>query len=91
MDQAQSTLGTLLSYGSDSESMTSLYSIVSTPDLGGEPEQIDTTVLYGEFMTSMPGKKSMESMEYTGNCGKYGPPTAVRRTSGRKPTLTAVT
>lgn len=76
MNKAQSTLGTLLSYGTEAGSMSNLYSIVSTPDIGGDPEQIDTTVLYGEYMTSMPGKKSMESMEYTGNCGRYGPPNA---------------
>ena len=83
-NQAVSTLGCLLYYSastpfasvSDLSSGTPLYSLSEFPEFGAAPEDIDTTVLYGEWMTHMPGKKDVGQLEFVGNLGKYRDPEA---------------
>lgn len=64
---AVSTINTVLKFGTDSSSLTKLCPIKSYPDLGGTPEQIETTDLDCDQQTFIPGVKSMDSMEFTAN------------------------
>lgn len=68
--------GILLSYGDDSTAGTKLYSITSTPALGGAPEMIETTTLQDARKVGMPGIAGNDALEFKGNRGKYGAPGA---------------
>lgn len=71
------TRGILLSYGTDSTANTKLYSITSTPKLGGAPEMIETTTLQDTRVTGIPGIPGNDALEFKGNIGKYGAPGAL--------------
>ena len=64
---ANSTINTVLKFGTSAATLTKLCRIKSYPDLGGSPEQIETTDLEDEQQTFVPGVKSMDSMEFTAN------------------------
>ena len=66
--KAYSTINTVLKI-SDTQAGTyaQLCKIKSYPDLGGAPEQIETTDLEDTFQTFVEGVRSMEAMEFTCN------------------------
>lgn len=67
--KAYSTIGTKLSYKTTSTgtTYTQLCKIKSYPDLGGAPENLETTDLEDTFQTFVPGVQSMDQMEFTAN------------------------
>lgn len=66
--KAYSTINTVLKYATTSTgTYTQLCKIKSYPDLGGTPEQIETTDLEDTFQTFVPGVQSMDTMEFTCN------------------------
>ena len=66
--KAYSTINTVLkTCATSSGTYSQLCKIKSYPDLGGAPEQIETTDLEDTFQTFVPGVQSMESMEFTCN------------------------
>lgn len=61
--------GTKLEYSEDGKSYTALHGITSFPDLGGEPNSIDTTSLDNEtFETAIDGLIPAQSLQYEFNC-----------------------
>jgi len=66
--KAYSTINTVLKTSTTSSgTYTQLCKIKSYPDLGGTPEQIETTDLEDTFQTFVPGVQSMDTMEFTCN------------------------
>ena len=66
--KAYSTIGTVLKTSTTSSgTYTQLCKIKSYPDLGGTPEQIETTDLEDTFQTFVAGVQSMDTMEFTCN------------------------
>lgn len=66
--KAYSTINTVLKTSTTSTgTYTQLCKIKSYPDLGGAPEQIETTDLEDTFQTFVEGVQSMEAMEFTCN------------------------
>ena len=66
--KAYSTIGTVLkTCATSTGTYSQLCKIKSFPDLGGAPEQIETTDLEDTFQTFVPGVQSMQSMEFTCN------------------------
>lgn len=49
------------------ETYTKLVDIKDYPDLGGEPEMLETTTLSDPIQTNIPGIQSMDSMAFTCN------------------------
>ena len=68
--KAYSTIGTFLKIGAASNSITKVCPIKSYPQLGGEPEQIETTDMEDDSQTFVPGVKQQESMAFTANYTK---------------------
>lgn len=68
--------GVKLKYGA-SAATTVLYSIISTPDLGGAPEMIDVTTLQDSRSVGIPGVAGNDALEFGGLMGKYGAPDAL--------------
>lgn len=67
---ARSTYKTFLMKGTTSGSTTTwakLIDIKEFPDLGGEPEQLETTTLSDAIQTYIPGIQSLDSMNFTCN------------------------
>lgn len=68
---AQSTYNTKLSYSSTSTGeYTELCAIKDFPDLGGEPEMLETTTLSDSAQTYIKGIQSMDAMKFTANYDK---------------------
>lgn len=65
--KAVSTIGTVLKYGTSADSLTKLCKIKSYPDLGGAPDQIESTDLEDTSQTFVPGVQSQDAMEFTAN------------------------
>lgn len=66
--KAYSTIGTVLKTATSSTgTFSQLCKIKSYPDLGGAPEQIETTDLEDTFQTFVPGVQSVDTMEFTCN------------------------
>lgn len=66
--KAYSTIGTVLKYATTSSgSFTQLCKIKSYPDLGGAPENLETTDLEDTMQTFVPGVQSLDQMEFTCN------------------------
>lgn len=66
--KAYSTINTVLkTCATSSGTYSQLCKIKSYPDLGGAPEQIETTDLEDTFQTFVPGVQSLDSMEFTAN------------------------
>lgn len=66
--KAYSTIGTVLkTCATSSGTFNQLCKIKSYPDLGGAPEQIETTDLEDTFQTFVPGVQSIDTMEFTAN------------------------
>jgi hypothetical protein len=67
MAKAYSTINTVLKAGATSEALTQLCKIKSYPDLGGSPENLETTDLEDVSQTFVPGVQSVDTMEFTAN------------------------
>lgn len=68
--KAVSTIGTILKAGAAKASLAQLCKIKSYPDLGGAPEQLETTDLEDEMQTFVDGVQSLDTMEFTANYTK---------------------
>ena len=64
---ASSTYKTFLMRSTDGTTYTKLIDIKDFPDLGGEPETIDTTTLTDKMRTSVPGISEAENFVFTAN------------------------
>lgn len=72
---ATSTYMTYLMHGTTADNTTTwskLVDIKEFPDLGGEPETLETTTLSDAMQTFIEGIQSNESMEFTTNYTKAG-------------------
>lgn len=65
--KAYSTINTVLKCGASSAALTKICKIKSYPDLGGAPENLETTDLEDTFQTFVPGVQSVDTMEFTCN------------------------
>lgn len=63
---AINTYKTFLMYQKD-KAWTKLIDIKDFPDLGGEPEMLETTTLSDKMQTYIPGIQSTSSMSFTAN------------------------
>lgn len=63
---AINTYKTFLMYQKESQ-WTKLIDIKDFPDLGGEPEMLETTTLSDKMQTYIPGIQSTSSMSFTAN------------------------
>lgn len=70
MAGGRSTINTVLKSGTTASALTQLCRIKSYPQLGGEPEQIETTDLEDTSQTFVPGVQAVESMAFTANYTK---------------------
>ena len=70
MAGGRSTINTVLKSGATAESLTKLCRIKSYPQLGGEPEQIETTDMEDTMQTFVDGVQQMETMQFTINYEK---------------------
>lgn len=68
--KAVSTINTVLKAGDAKASLTQLCKIKSYPDLGGAPEQLETTDLEDPMQTFVDGVQSIDTMEFTANYTK---------------------
>lgn len=68
--KAVSTINTVLKAGDAKASLAQLCKIKSYPDLGGTPEQLESTDLEDEAQTFVEGVQSVDSMEFTANYTK---------------------
>ena len=64
---ASSTYMTFLMHSTDGETYTKLVDIKEFPDLGQDPETLDTTTLTDKMRTSILGIQGNEGMEFTAN------------------------
>lgn len=65
-----STIGTVLKYGASASELTQLCRIKTYPQLGGSPNQLETTDLEDESQTYTSGVQSIDTMEFTANYTK---------------------
>ena len=65
--KAYASIGSILKCGTSAQALTKLCKIKSVPQLGGEPEQIETTDLEDTAQTFVLGVQSLESMTFTAN------------------------
>lgn len=65
--KAYSTIDTVLKAGSAANSLSQLCKIKSYPDLGGAPDNLETTDLEDTMQTFVPGVQSLDQMEFTAN------------------------
>lgn len=68
--KAVSTINTVLKAGAAKASLAQLCKIKSYPDLGGTPEQLETTDLEDTMQTFVDGVQSVDAMEFTANYTK---------------------
>lgn len=67
---AISTYGVTFKWGTSADNLTKKVDIKSFPDLGGAPEQLETTTLSDASKTYIPGIQSTSAMEMTANYTK---------------------
>ena len=65
--RAYSTIDTVLTYGTTRANQEQLTRIKSIPQLGGEPEQIETTDLEDHVQSFVPGVQSVDSSQFVCN------------------------
>lgn len=70
MSAGMSTINTVLKAGTTASALTQLCKIKSYPQLGGEPESIETTDMEDKMQTFAPGVQSMSAMQFTANYDK---------------------
>ena len=57
----------LMHKGSSESSYSKLIDIKEFPDLGGDPEMLETTTLSDKMQTFIAGIQSMDAMQFTAN------------------------
>lgn len=67
MAGGRSTINTVLKSGASPSELTKLCKIKSYPQLGGEPEQLETTDLEDVMQTFVEGVQSVEAMQFLAN------------------------
>lgn len=67
MAGGRSTINTVLKSGASASALTKLCRIKSYPQLGGQPEQHETTDLEDKMQTFVEGVQSVEPMQFTVN------------------------
>lgn len=67
MGKGISTIGTVLKCGAATASIAELCKIKSYPDLGGAPDNLETTDLQDTAQTFCPGVQTVDQMEFTAN------------------------
>ena len=67
MAGGRSTINTVLKSGASASGLTKLCRIKSYPQLGGQPEQQETTDLEDKMQTFVEGVQSVEPMQFTVN------------------------
>ena len=70
MSAGMSTINTVLKAGTTASALTQLCKIKSYPQLGGEPESIETTDMEDKMQTFAPGVQSMSAKQFTANYDK---------------------
>lgn len=60
----------LMHKGSSAEDYTKLIDIKDFPDLGGEPEMLETTTLSDKMQTYIKGIQSLDALSFTANYDK---------------------
>lgn len=70
MAGGRSTVNTVLKCGAEKASLAKLCRIKTYPQLGGEPEQLETTDMEDTMQTFVPGVQQVESMQFTANYEK---------------------
>lgn len=65
--KAYATIGTMLEYSEDGTTWQQLCRIQTFPELGGTPEQIETTDLEDEVQTFVLGVQQLDTMEFEAN------------------------
>lgn len=65
--KAVSTIGTILEISEDGTAWSKLCKIKSYPQLGGAPDQLETTDMEDGSQTFIPGVQSVDAMEFTAN------------------------
>jgi len=70
MAGGMSTINTVLECGETVANMAKLCKIKTYPQLGGEPEQLETSDLEDVMQTFVPGVQSVESMQFAANYSK---------------------
>lgn len=65
--KAVSTIGTILETSTDGKVWEKLCKIKSYPQLGGAPDQLETTDMEDGAQTFIPGVQSVDAMEFTAN------------------------
>ena len=60
----------LMHKASDADAYTKLIDIKEFPDLGGEPEMLETTTLSDKMQTYIAGVQSLEGLSFTANYDK---------------------
>ncbi len=70
MSAGLSTINTVLKAGTTAATLAKLCKIKTYPQIGGEPEQIETTDLEDVMQTFVPGVQQVESMQFTANFDK---------------------
>lgn len=70
MSAGLSTINTVLKAGTTTATLAKLCKIKTYPQIGGEPEQIETTDLEDVMQTFVPGVQQVESMQFTANFDK---------------------
>lgn len=64
---ASITYKSFLMHGTVASTLTKLVDIKDYPDLGGDPDQVDTTTLSDAAKTSLPGLQSQDLLKFTAN------------------------
>lgn len=70
MADGRSTINTVLKSGATASALTQLCRIKSYPQLGGSPEQLETTDMEDTMQTFVEGVQSVEPLEFLVNYGK---------------------
>lgn len=70
MSDGRSTINTVLKAGTTATALAKLCKIKSYPQLGGEPESLETTDLEDVMQTFVPGVQSVSAMQFTANYDK---------------------
>ena len=67
---AMNTFGVELHWGESADSVAKVIDIKDFPDLIGEPEMLETTVLSSDVQTHIPGVKAAQTLTFTYNFTK---------------------
>lgn len=67
-----STVGTFLKTGASASNLAKISPIKTHPQIGSQPENLDTTDMEDSMSTSTPGVQQLDAMDFTMNYTKEG-------------------